>query len=129
MEKFEKFDILKYRKCIYLIESIIHSNDSSFKKSQVNYFFRITFKVGAKLYKNGSESHYAQDLKYYKKTNPEQRKFLLDEIKRKFPDFDLREQNDLDKSINEDVSQIELLTEENCIEFLKGKGYLIYKQI
>lgn len=128
MEKFEKFEILKYRKCIYLIEGLVHNNDSSFKKSQVNYLFRITFKEGSKLYKNGSENHYAQDLKYYKKANPEQRKLLLDEIKKRFPDFDLNDQS-LEKSKSKDISKLELLTEENCIEFLKGKGYLIYKQI
>lgn len=128
MEKFEKFDVLKYRKCIYLIEGVVHNNDSSIKKSQVNYFFRITFKEGSKLYKNGSDNHYAQDLKYYKKANPEQRKFLLDEIKRRFPDFDLKYQGS-EKLNSEDISKLELLTEENCIEFLKGKGYLIYKQI
>lgn len=128
MENFEKFDVLKYRKCIYLIEGVVHNNDSSIKKSQVNYFFRITFKEGSKLYKNGSENHYAQDLKYYKNANPEQRKFLFDEIKRRFPDFDLKYQSS-EKLNSEDISKLELLTEENCIEFLKGKGYLIYKQI
>jgi hypothetical protein len=70
---------------------------------------------------------YECNLKYYRKASPEQTKFLLGEIRRTFPEFDLMKHNHLDNEKSEDISQI--FTEDYCIEFLKGKGYLIYKQV
>lgn len=129
MEKFNDFEILKYRKCIYLIKNLIETNDSLHGKYQVNYYFRITFKSGSKLYNDSSEVHYEHNLKYYKNASREEIKFLINEIQNKFPEFNINNINSLDDSKTKVSSVDDFLTEKDCIEFLKNRGYLIYKNI
>lgn len=129
MEKFNAFEILKYRKCIYLIKNLIITNDSLYGKYQVNYYFRITYKSGSKLHKDSSEVHYEHNLKYYKNASQEEIKFLLNEIQNKFPEFNINSFNFLDNNKTKVSSVKDFLTEEKCIEFLKDRGYLIYKNI
>ncbi|MNU15312.1 hypothetical protein D3C71_34420 [compost metagenome] len=128
MEKFENNDILKYRNCIYLIKSLVQYGDSSNNKFQVNFYFRITFKDGSKLYENSFENHYEHALKYYKKANSEQVKFLLDEIKRKFPLFDYKERDSSKKNKNTGTFIVEPSIEDNDMKFLNNKDHFTYKK-
>lgn len=127
MENFREFEILKYRKCIYLINNISSIETSIGQKFQINFYFRITFKEGSKLYKDSFDVQYSHALQYYKNADSEQRQFLIKEIGENFPDFDLKKINS--HLINQKIQKIDSLNEEDCIEYLKNRGYLIYKKI
>ena len=49
--------------------------------------------------------------------------------KNKFPEFNINNINSLDDSKTKVSSVDDFLTEKDCIEFLKNRGYLIYKNI
>ncbi len=114
-----EYDIVKYLKSTYLVKSFRQFDNG---KYQLKYHFRTIRKENAKLHKNKKDELYECDLEKIKKADEKEREFLILRILSENPDFDLSK---LEKDTQKKKSE---LNEENCIEFLKDKGYLIYKQ-
>lgn len=112
-------DIVKYLKSTYLVKSFQKLENG---KYQLNYHFRTIRKENAELHKNKTDELYGFHAEKIKRADEKERKFLISRIRAEYPDFDLSKlENDSQRTKSE-------LNEANCIEFLKNKGYLIYKQ-
>jgi hypothetical protein len=125
--KIKENDIVKYLKSIYLVKGF-QKLDSG--KYRLNYYFRSIRKDNARLHTNKSEELYNTSIVHIKKTNLEEKRSLISKIKVEHPNFDI---SFLKKS---EITEITEITENALnldikvsIEFLKSKGYIIYKQV
>jgi hypothetical protein len=116
----KKNDFVKYLKCIYLVKDFEKLDNGRYRLS---YFFRSIIKDDAKLHFNEFYDISAYLTEKIKKPSLEETKFLISRIKAEHPSFDLSFVK-LDKNINE-----KKLNENECIEYLKSKGYIVYKQV
>lgn len=113
-------DIVKYLKSIYLVKSFQKLENGGYRLS---YYFRSIRKDNAILHTNESDEIYSYHAEKIKKADLEERKSLISKIKVKHPDFDTSLiKTDLKKNTQN-------LNVTDCIEFLKSKGYMIYKRV
>jgi len=116
----QRNDVVKYLKCLYLVKDLEKLENGNFR---LNYYFRITRKDNAKLHFNESYDISSYLLKQVKRPSTEEAEFLISRIKVEHPNFDL-------SFIKQNKNKIKSnLNENDCIEYLKSKGYLVYKQI
>jgi hypothetical protein len=111
-------DFVKYRKCIYLVKDFQKLDN---RKSRLNYYFRSIKIETAKLYSNGFDENYNWQFECIKKASQEEVDFLVSRIRSEHPNFDLSflKMNKIKLNLNVN----------DCIEYLKSKGYLVYKQV
>jgi hypothetical protein len=114
------YDFVKYFKCIYLVKKF-HKTDNG--HYIIEYYFRSIKKENAKLHSTNSDEIIGYLAEKIKKATTEEIRFLTSRIKTKRPNFDLSFAR---KETNENIQN---LNEDDCITFLKNKGYLVYKQI
>jgi hypothetical protein len=116
----KEYDIVKYLKSIYLVKDFQKIDD---RKYRLNYYFRSIRKDSAKLHTNESYELYGYLAEKIRKADLEEMKSLISKIKVEHPNFDL---SFLKKEIKENTLDLNI---EDCIKFIKSKGYIIYKQI
>ena len=116
---FKKYDVLKKGTAIYLVDSF-HKFEDIYR---LKYFFKTTLKLTDNLYINNSRDFHRYELKNLKQASKNDIEILFSKIKTQYPTFDL---TNIPKS--EDQNKDEL-NEDLCIEFLKNKGYLVFKQV
>lgn len=120
MNEIYKYDIVKYLKCIYLVKDFHKLENGRYR---LNYYFRTSKNDKVDLKMNDFYDFYSSDVEKIKKPTLEERNFLISRIKVKYPNFDLSFIK------NVESKNIMDLNENDCIDFLKNKGYLIYKQV
>lgn len=112
-------DFIKYLKCIYLVKDFYRAESGDYI---LVYYFRSIKKDNATLHPANSYRISGYLAERIKKATTEETGFLISRIKTERPNFDLPfpilETNE-SKDLNVD----------DCITFLKSKGYLVYKQI
>lgn len=108
-------DFVKYLKCIYLVKGFQKLDNGKYR---LNYHFRSIRKDNAKLYTNEFDDIYGYLSEKIKKTTIEETKFIISKIKTEYPNFDT---SFIKTELNLNV--------EDSIEFLKSKGYIVYKQV
>lgn len=113
-------DFIKYLKCTYLVKDFVKLDNGYYNLS---YYFRVNRKSNSKLHFNGVYRISGYSAEKIKKTSIEETYFLVSRIKAEHPNFDL---SFLNSELNQNES---ILNEKDCIEYLKGKGYLVFKQI
>jgi len=116
----EPYDFVKYLKCIYLVKEFQRTDNGLYV---IEYYFRSIKKENAKLHSTNSDKITGYLAEKIKKATTEEIRFLTSRIKSKKPNFDLSLAR---KETNENTLH---LNEDDCIAFLKNKGYLVYKQI
>lgn len=121
LQNIKENDYLKYFKNLFKIKSVEKLNSGGLL---ITYYFRSIEKDNAKLYKNGVyEIRSGYLTEKLKRASPKEINFLLSRIKNYNS-----ENGELYKGNLSNVKNEERLNENDCIEFLKSKGYLIYKQ-
>lgn len=118
--KIEEFDVVKYLKSTYLVKSFQRLESGKF---ELCYYFRSIRKPDAKLHKDQKQDFYESHTYKIKKTNNQEKKLLIEKIRNEYPDFNLA------KVISATSDTFIDLDENMCIEFLKEKGYTIYKRL
>lgn len=113
-------DIVKYLKSIYIVKGFQKLENGRYRLS---YYFRSIKKDNAILHTNGSDEIYGYLAEKIKKADSEERKSLISKIKLKHPNFDT---SLLKTDLNKNTQNLNVT---DCIEFLKSKGYIIYKQV
>lgn len=113
-------DFVKYLKCIYLVKDFYRDENGQYI---LEYYFRSIVKKNAKLHatKTFKISNYLAEK--IKGATDEETRFLISRIKTESPNFDL---SFVKNGLNESKQDLNV---EDCIAFLKNKGYLVYKQI
>jgi len=116
----KRTDFVKYLKCIYLVKDFQKLDNGRYRLS---YYFRSIIKDNAKLHMNDSDviSNYLTEK--IKKPTLDELKYIISRIKAEYPDFDLSFFKSETIKDNSDLNEID------SIEYLKSKGYLVYKQI
>lgn len=113
-------DFIKYLKCIYLVKDFYRDESGQYI---LEYYFMSIKKGNARLHTTNSYKISGYLAEKIKKTTTEETVFLISRIKTESPNFDLTfariETNESKQDLNVD----------DCITFLKSKGYLVYKQI
>ncbi|WP_461629637.1 hypothetical protein [Labilibaculum euxinus] len=117
----KQYDIVRYLKCIYLVKDFAKDENG---KYILNYHFRTIYNSNAELYSENTYELYGFHAEKIRKATKDEIRYFISRIKKEKPDFDLNYVEDVsldkpDKNINE----------KECIDFLKSKGYLVYKQI
>lgn len=115
------FDIVKYLKCIYLVKDFFKNEDG---KYVLNYHFKTINKSNEKLHSHNTYELYGFHAEKLRKASKDEIIHFISRIKKEKPDFDLHSIED----VCLDVTGI-IINEKECIDFLKSKGYLVYKQI
>lgn len=115
----KKYDFVKYLKNLYLVEDFHKLENGQYR---LNYLFRSIRKSNAKLHTNGFYDIYGYLAENIRKATDEEIEFLISRIKQEHPNFDISIVN-VNKATN-----FSYLNEDDCIDYLKSKGYLIYKQ-
>jgi hypothetical protein len=113
-------DFIKYLKCIYLVKKFYRDEKGQYI---LVYYFRSIKKQNAILHSTNSYKISGYLAEKIKKATTEDTLFLISRIKTESPNFDLSFAR---QETNENSQD---LTVDDCITFLKGKGYLVYKQI
>ena len=114
-------DYVKYFKNIYLVKDFKELEKGRYRLS---FYFRSIKKKNAKLYKDDSSKINGYLARKIKKATPEEIKFLHSRIRLKFPHLDLPSIEN-----SEELKNRQELNETDCVEFLKSKGYLVFKQL
>ncbi|MCD8423584.1 hypothetical protein [Tenacibaculum finnmarkense] len=117
-------DIVKYLKSVYLVKSFIKLENGLY---HLNYYFKTNqSKIKTKkLHNNAYDEFYGYLAEKIKQTSLEEKKDFVSKINRDYPKFDTSfTRIDLKENSNSSVLNVE-----DCIEFLKKKNYIIYKQI
>jgi len=117
----KQYDIVRYLKCIYLVKDFFKDENG---KYFLNYHFRAINKSDSKLHSQNTYEFYGFHAEKIRKASKDEIRHFISRIKKEKPDFDL--------SYIENISFDETganINEEECINFLKSKGYLVYKQI
>lgn len=118
--KIQENDIVKYYKMIYLVKNFKKIDNY---KYQLNYHFKTNItKKNAKLHKNQLDEFDKYKIERIKHAEEKEREILISKIQKESPDFNLSTFEIYSENKNSE------LNESNCIEYLKNKGYLIYKQ-
>ncbi|RCW31936.1 hypothetical protein [Marinilabilia salmonicolor] len=115
----KKYDFIKYLKCIYLVKEFYRSEDGDYI---LVYYFRSIRKDNAALKTADSYRISGYLAEKIKKATKKETEFLISKIKTESPNFDLSFGR---QETNESIG----LNVDDCITFLKSKGYLVYKQI
>lgn len=117
----KQYDIVRYLKCIYLVKDFSKDERGRYILS---YHFRTISNSNAKLHSQGNYELYGFHAEKIRKATKNEIRHFISRIKKEKPDFDLNSIEDV--SVDEpDIN----MNEKECINFLKGKGYLVYKQI
>jgi len=117
----KQYDIVRYLKCIYLVKDFFKDENGRYI---LNYHFRTINNSNAKLYSEDTYELYGFHAEKIRKATKDEIRDFITRIKKEKPDFDLKSIEDV--SIGETGENI---NEKECIDFLKRKGYLVYKQI
>lgn len=118
LKTIKRNDFVKYLKCIYLVKDFQKLDNATFI---ISYYFRASRKAEAKIRINDVFNISSYNLKKIKKATSDETDFLIEKIKLEHPNFDL--------SFYVATKKECFLNENECIEFLKNKGYLVYKQV
>lgn len=118
--KIDRYDIIKYRKCIYLVKNFLKLEDGNYR---LEYYFRSINNQIGKLKLNGFSDNSEYQFEYIKEASIEEIDLLVSKIRKEHPKFDLSS-----IKINSKENWLNL-NEIDCIEYLKSKGYLVYKQM
>lgn len=113
-------DFLKYAKSIYLVK---HFKKNEFGRYNLSFYYRCIRKNNAKLYTNSFNSISGHSAETIKKATAEEIAFLTSKIKAKNPNFNT---SFIKPPLNPEKWD---LNGENCINFLKERGYIIYKKV
>ena len=116
----KQYDIVRYLKCIYLVKDFFKDENGRYI---LNYYFRTINNSNAKLHSQNTYELYGFHAKKIRKASKDEIRHFISKIKKEKPDFDLNFIEDV--SLDETVGN---LNEKECIDFLKRKGYLVYKQ-
>ena len=114
-------DIIKYMKCIYLVKDFQKLDNG---KYLLNYYFRSIRKDNAKLNINDSYEISGYLVETIKKASPEESNFIITRINSVYPNYDTSFYRN-----QKDKNEQKTLNENDCIDFLKKKGYIVYKQV
>jgi hypothetical protein len=117
----KQYDIVRYLKCIYLVNDFFKDEDG---KYILSYYFRAINNSKAKLHSQGSYELYGFHAKKIRKASNDEIRHFISRIKKEKPDFELHYSEEIyidETSIN--------INEKECIDFLKSRGYIVYKQI
>lgn len=117
----KQYDIVRYLKCIYLVKDFFKDENG---KYILNYHFRTINNSDAKLHSQDTYELYGFHAEKIRKASIEEIRHFISRIKKEKPDFDLNSIENV--SLDEPGINI---GEKGCIDFLKSKGYLVYKQM
>lgn len=117
----KQYDIVRYLKCIYLVKDFFKDEDG---KYILNYHFRAINNGNAKLHPQDTYILYGFHAEKIRKASKDEIRYFISRIRKERPDFDLHSIEDV--SLDETSINI---NEKECVDFLKSKGYLVYKQI
>lgn len=113
-------DIVKYLKSIFLVKGFQKLENGRYCLS---YYFKSIRKDNAILHSNESDEIYGYLAEKIKQADSEERKSLISKIKTKHPNFD---NSILKIDLKKNTQNLNVI---DCIEILKSKGYIIYKQV
>lgn len=115
----KKNDFVKYAKSIYLVKDFKNLNG----RYRLSFYFRAIKKDKAKLHTNSFNEITGYSSETIKRATAEEIAFLTSKIKAKSPTFDT-------SFIKAEITtEKEGLNEEDCINFLKERGFIIYRQV
>lgn len=112
-------DYIKYFKCIYLVKDFYREEGGDYI---LVYYFRSIKKENATLHPANSYRISGYLAERIKKATADETGFLISRIKTENPKFDF-------SSDIQETNGIRDLNVDECIAFLKSKGYLVYKPI
>jgi hypothetical protein len=112
-------DFIKKEASIYLIKYFNKTD----KRYKLDYYFRSTKKMSGVLHINGSREIYEHDLTRIKTPTKEEIEILKNKIVKEYPDFTFN------SSWLENYQKPDIQSEKECIDFLKARGFLIFKKI
>ena len=115
------YNIVRYLKCIYIVKDFFKNEDG---KYILSYYFRTINESNAKLYSNGSYAFYGFHAEKIRRASRDETKHFISRIKKEKPDFDLQPVENA--FLNEENLSF---NEKECLNILKSKGYLIYRQV
>ena len=115
-----KNDFIKYLKCVYLVKNFTKLDNGYYRLS---FYFRSIVKDNAKLHNNKYYDISGYQTEKIKKASRKECEFLISQIKKAQPDFDVA------RFHQNAISDENDLHEQECVEYLKSRGYIIYKQM
>ncbi len=110
--------IVKYFKCIYLVKDFKKLESGRYR---ISYYYRTIESEKAILHTNGQDEIFRQHIDKIRIAPQEAKDYILEKIKHNISSLS----GDNKKN---DLGQDSLKVEE-CIKYLKSKGYLIYKEV
>lgn len=110
---------IKKEASIYLVKDFKKEG----KGYKLVYFFRSTAKPTGVLHFNDSREFYEHELQRIKVPTIEEVNVLKNKIFKEHPTFHF------DISTVESNQNLDSFTEKSCIEFLRERGYLVFKQV
>lgn len=119
ISKIKEGDFIKKEASIYLVKGFKKTE----RKYKLDYYFRSTKKTAGVLHINGAKEFYELDLMRFKTPTNEEIVTIINKITKEYPDFII------DSSWSVKDLKTDILSEKEHIDFLKERGYLIYKQI
>lgn len=112
-------DFIKKEASIYLVKGF----NKAERKYKLDYYFRSTKKTTGVLHINGAKEFYEHELTRLKTPTNKEVETIISKITKEHPDFII----DSPRSVK--YLKTDILSEKKHIDFLKERGYLIYKQI
>lgn len=119
IEDIKNGSFVKKEASIYLVKDFIKVGS----RYRLIYFFRTTKKLTGVLHSNNFREVFEFELHKIHTPTYEEIEILKTKISKEFPNFPLEIGS---KSKKQDIYN---LTIENCIEFLREKGYIVLKQV
>lgn len=112
-------DFIKKEASIYFVKDFKKAG----RKYILEYYFRSTKKTSGLLHINGSKEFYEHEVDRIKCATQEEVEILKAKINNKHPNYHFNIKQ-IDKKQKTNIQ-----SERECIEFLKERGFIIYKQI
>ena len=121
LHQIKENDFLKYFKNLFKVKSVDKQDNGAVV---INFYYRSLKQHNAKLYKDGVYKIYPEYLtEKLKRATSEEIKFLLSRIRNLNSEkIGINNINLIELKNNENLNEVE------CIDFLKSRGYLIYKR-
>lgn len=124
IQDIKKGAYLKYLATTFLVKDCILNEDK--ETYTIKYFFSLTNRGGIKKGKLYCDGTIREESCKIKMCSSEDIERLKTKIQYEYPSFDF---GTLSYKESNTITNNDELTEEKCIDFLKEKGYLIFKQI
>ena len=109
-------DFIKKGASIYLVKNFRKED----KRFILDYYFRSTIKDSGIIKSNDTRDFYEHELPSIKHPSVKEIFIIKNKIRKEFPTFHFETSSN---------NNFNILTEKNCIDFLKDKGYLVFKPV